>query len=159
MLNITVHSGWNLITLPWQTESVSIKDALSGYSWDKAMVYVNGNWYTYNKNRDTKYNLGFPEVNNRMGIWVNFTSDGVLSGPNIDIGNTSINLHKGWNLVGYPTELDRKVSDALSGIPWKHIETSDANGNTYALSSSDYMVAGKAYWIYVEEDCTWEVEW
>ena len=126
---------------------------------DRAMVYINNTWYTYDKNRDARYNLGFPMVDNTIGIWVNCTSSGTLSGPDENIGNTSIPLHEGWNLVGYPSGQDQKVSDALSGIPWQHLETADAIGNLYALSSTDYMIVGKAYWIYVTSDCVWTVGW
>ena len=70
-----------------------------------------------------------------------------------------MHLRKGWNLVGYPSSQDRKVSDALSGIPWVHLQTADADGNIYSLSLDDYLIVNRAYWIYVTEDCDWTVQW
>ena len=159
MLNISVHQGWNLITLPWQVNPVSITDALHGISWDRAMIYINGQWYTYDRNRPSRFNIGFPKVDNTVGIWVNCTSEGTISGPGGDLGNTTLHLKKGWNLVGYPSGNDRKVSDALNGVPWVYLETADSTGNIRALGSSDYLVVGNAYWIYVDQDWDWTVQW
>ena len=158
-IELDLNEGWNLISIPWQKEPQDIESVVSGISWDRAMVYLNGTWYTYDRNRPSQFNIGFPKVDNTMGIWINCTSDGTLSGLDENIGNTSIPLHKGWNLVGFPTGHDQKVSDALSGIPWEYLETSDASGKLYYLSSSDYMIVGKGYWIYVTSDCVWSVGW
>ena len=37
------------------------------------MVYINNTWYTYNRNKPEKYSLGFPMLDNTVGIWVNCT--------------------------------------------------------------------------------------
>jgi hypothetical protein len=158
-VNITTNAGWNLISLPWQTNPISIEDALSSINWTKSMVYLNGTWYTYNRERDAKYNVGFPMVDNKVGIWVECTDSGTIYGPGQNIGSTTIHLHSGWNLVAYPSSHDSRVSDALSGIPWEHLETVDGSGNMYGLSSDDYLVFGRAYWIYLTEDVDWTVEW
>ncbi len=155
--NITLHQGWNLITIRWSGEAVDINTAIDG-NWRRAMVYVDGTWHTYDRNREEKYNLGFPKLNSTLGLWIysfggNITSY-YLSTPR----NTTIHLHKGWNLVGYPSGNDSKVSDALSGVPWVYLQTADADGNIYSLSSDDYLIVNRAYWIYVSEDCTWTVE-
>ncbi len=157
-MDINVQSGWNMISLPWQRNKVSIEKALSGISWTKAMVYINNKWYVYNKERDAKYNLGFPEIDNTMGIWVECTENGVIDGPDWN-RSTTIELHKGWNLVGYPSTHAKKVSDVFYRIPWRYLETMDESGNMQHLSISDYMQTGKAYWIYVTSDCTWTVQW
>ncbi len=159
LLSFDIGSGWSLIGLPWQTEPANIWDALSTITWDRAMVYVDGNWYTYNTARDAKFNSAFPMVDNTMGIWVHTNSSVTLEGYAAAMKDTGIPLHKGWNLVAYTGHNDMKVSDALSGIPWTYVETSDASGNTYALSERNYMLFGTGYWIYVEEDCVWVVEW
>ncbi len=158
-VHVSVHKGWNLVTLPWITSPENISTALSGLQWDRASVYVNGEWYTYNRNRDAKFNVGFPTVDSTMGIWVECTSNGTINGTNHSPGTTDIVLHRGWNLVGFPSSHDAKVSDVLSGINWSLIKGADASGNQYSLSGSDYLRVGRAYWIRVDEDCTWSVEW
>ncbi len=117
-------------------------------------------WYTYNKNRDAKYNLGFPLIDNTMGIWVNVTSNSTLCGPSRDIGSTSIWLPRGWNLVGYPSNNNtRTVADALAGISYDYVQTANETGKIITLSSTDIMQPGKAYWIHVTADCIWTVSW
>ena len=153
-------SGWNLISFPWMNTPTSITDALSGWNWDRAMVYDNQNkvWYTYNTNRDSKYNLGFPQIDNTMGIWVEMSAHGDKSG--IGSGTTNITLYTGWNLVGYPSSTAQTVSDALNGIPYDIVQTYDnSTGNIEPLNSGDYMNPGQAYWIHVTADATWSVDW
>ncbi len=155
-----VHEGWNALTLPWATEPMSIEDALYSVEWDRAMVYVNGQWYTYNKERDAKFNAGFPLVDNTMGIYVHVISGDTLKGSyNAPITSTVIHLNKGWNLIGFPSGSDMKVSSALAGLDWKYLEGLDASGNTYHMGASDYMISGNAYWVYVEEPCDISIEW
>ena len=160
-MSIQVHIGWNLISLPWQTTSVNIENALYEISWDRAMIYKNGRWYTYNTARDGKYNIGFPMVNNTMGIWVHTTKNGTLLDSSKDIGITNINLYTGWNLVGYPSNNHtRTVADALSGVSYDYVQVyNTTSGQIETLVSSDIMQPGKGYWIHVTADCIWTVEW
>lgn len=157
-ISVSFNQGWNLISLPWLSSPTNIEDALSGISWTKAMVYIDGQWHTYNKNRDAKYNLRFPMVDNTMGIWVYASDSGTLTEKEPSIDSTDIVLHKGWNLVGYPSGTVRSVSDALSGISYEHIQMFDGN-SIVELASGDNMEIGKAYWIYVSHDQTWTVNW
>jgi len=158
-LEIDLREGWNLVSFPWQSKPTNVENPLRGVNWSRAMVYPNGTWKTYNRDRDAKYNQWFPYIDNIIGIWVYANENTTVYGKATSIGNTTIHLHKGWNLVGYPSAHDRKVSDLLSGIPWEHVETADATGYLYSLSSSDYLIVGKGYWIYVNEDCKWTVGW
>ena len=157
---VNVVSGWNLISLPWLKNPVNITTALDGFSWTRAIVYVNGQWYTYDVDRDAKYNIGFPDVDNTMGIWVYATADGNKS--DISSGTTDIQLGLGWNLVGYPTSMTMTVQDALSTFNGQYdiVQWYNAtSGNMETLGSDDYMVPGYAYWIHVTSAGTWSVDW
>ncbi len=158
VINVNFQSGWNLISLPWLNNSMNIDDALNGVSWDRAMVYINGQWYTYNEHRDPKFNLGFPDVDNTMGIWVHSTSDSTLTGPGDDIGSTTITLHKGWNLVGYASGTERALSDVMDGINYDCIQTFDGN-DIVTLDGNYTMTPGEGYWIHVTSGQTWTVDW
>ena len=157
---IHITKGWNLISIPWQNTTTNITNALSDISWDRAMVYINGIWYTYNTARADKYNLGFPDIDNTVGIWVNATADGTISGSKANIGNTSIILHKGWNLVGYPSITERAVSDALGGLSYSYVQTYDTDSQSIiTLSASDVFMPNIGYWIYANKTETWTVSW
>ncbi len=162
MVVVNFENGWNMVSFPWMNTTTTLSDALSGLSWDRAMVYNNQNkvWYTYNTARADKYNLGFPTLDNTMGIWVHVTSSGSENGPTTNIGTTTVSLYKGWNLVGYPSNTVRTVSNALSGIPYDIVQTyNTTTGQIQTLADTDNMVPGKAYWIHVTADATWSVDW
>ena len=160
-IEVNVHGGWNLISLPWQKSNVNISTTLSGINWTRAMIYRDGTWYTYNNARPTKYNIGFPDIDNTEGIWVYSTANGTLYGPGTNLGNRSIDLHKGWNLVGYPSSNNtRTVEDVLSGVSYVYVQAyNTSSGQIETLTPSDIMEPGKGYWIYVTEDSTWTVSW
>ena len=154
-----IFAGWSMLSFPWLEHMESVDSLLSDLSWNRAMAYIQGEWRTYNVDRDAKYNLGFPEINGSYGIWVSASDYYLLSGAD-RYESTSIQLYKGWNLVGYPSGTVRNVNSSLSGIPFLYVETYDAtSGNMMSLSGDDPLVPGQACWIYVTEDCTWTVEW
>ncbi len=160
---VNFESGWNLVSFPWMNTPTAITDALSGLSWDRAMVYDNQNklWYTYNTARDAKYNIGFPSVDNKVGIWVHNSASETLVAPGDSIGSTSIELYKGWNLVGYPSNnKTRTVSDVLSGISYDYVQMYNAtSGQMVTLGPSDIMMPGNGYWIHATAAGTWTVHW
>ena len=160
-MQITLEPGWNLISVPWQRDGVGIEGFLAGISWDRAMgYYPYDGWYTHDRNRAPRYNLGFPVVDNTAGIWVNITANCTLNGPSKDLGNTTIWLITGWNLVGYPSNTTRTVGDALAGVPYTYVQTYDRNlGDVVTLGPTDLMEPGKGYWIYVTEDWLWTIAW
>jgi len=159
-VSVNVVSGWNLISFPWMSTPENITSALSAFSWERAMVYQNGHWYTYNTNRASKYNLDFPQVDNKMGIWVYATA----SGTDTDTGNgsTNISMSVGWNLVGYPSSNSDTVSNALSTFTGSYDMVSrydTSSGQTVAMAASDNMEPGNGYWIHVTSAGTWTVNW
>ena len=154
------HSGWNLISLPWQGDYTDISDALSGINWTRAMIYENGQWYTYNKERPDRYNVNFPYVSNSFGIWVYSSENATKYGPGTEPSSTSSKLHVGWNLVGYPSSRERNVSSALAGINYSLVEAyNTSSGNMEKLSPDALMEPGVGYWIYANEECTWTLDW
>ncbi len=157
-IDINFQQGWNLVSLPWLSSPTDINTALNGVDWSRAMVYQNGHWYTYNKDRDAKFNTGFPMVDNTMGIWVYANQGYTLTGPGDDIGSTTITLHPGWNLVGYPSGTSRSMSDVMNGIAYDHIQAFDGS-SIFDLGGSDMMTPGAGYWIYVTSTQDWTVQW
>ncbi|GEM_PF-5737352 len=156
-VTVSLSQGWNLISLPWLTSPTSITDALSGVSWTRAMVYIDGQWHTYDKNRDAKYNLGFPLVDNTMGIWVDVSSATNFTHDICGISTTTITLHKGWNLVGYVSQTTRTVSDAMASFTgsYDYVQTYDGN----SIVDASQMELGHAYWIHVTSEGSWSIDW
>ncbi len=159
---VSFSNGWNLISFPWMTTPENINDALSGISWDRAMVYDNEKkeWITYNKNRDAKYNTAFPSIDNEMGVWVHATSAGEIVGPGDNIGSTTIPLYRGWNLVSYPSGTVNVTSGVMSGISYTYLEDYNSSAQSMqGVAGSDMMLPGHGYWIYADTNENWSVNW
>ncbi|GEM_PF-6315626 len=156
------HSGWNLISISWLRNPTDINTALSGVSWDRAMVYLNNTWHTYDIHRDAKYNRGFPLIDNTMGIWVHATSDGDLHSQMPDFTTTTIYLHKGWNLIGYPSGTVRTAQEIMSGFTgsYDYIQAYNSSvDNIVDIGQSDEMEMTYGYWIHVTSPGTLTIDW
>jgi hypothetical protein len=74
--------------------------------------------------------------------------------------STQISLNTGWNLVSYPSLIDRTVSDALSSIAGKYNAVyfyDTVIDREVKLTNGDYMHPGLGYWIHATENCIWEI--
>ena len=95
-----------------------------------------------------------------MSLWVHATANGTLMGPTGNIGTTNIRLHKGWNLVGYPSNSVRSVGDALYGISYDYVQMRNTRtGTIIALGATNLMKPGNGYWIHVTVAGMWILEW
>ena len=156
-VTVSFDDGWNLVSLPWLSNPTDINTALNGVSWDKALLYIDGVWYSYNPNVDAKFNLGFPEVDNSMGIWVHTTAAGSITHDICGMSTYQMDLHLGWNLVSYVSHTSRSVSDAMAGFTgtYDHVETYDGS----SVVEASTMELGHGYWIHVTSIGTWSVDW
>jgi len=104
-------------------------------------------------------------LDNTMGFWINVTAscDLIVFGLQSDF--TSIRLHQGWNMVGFPsnrtsyTVANLKADLGLGGIL---VDAPDSTAVPYYLQRAPDgypMRAGEGYWIYVPNDVTWTMEW
>ncbi len=171
---ITSSSGiWQFVSVPLDVNAdvlTVFDDSLwgdGGTAWDIIYWYdptdATDPWKSYNKNWGGIQDM--PDlVNNHMGFWIHIienNGDGVLTaGEGAESGIVQIELHAGWNLVGYPSNTQMQAQDALPGwgttvtkigyyddtAPYDIIETSDG---------STVMSAGNAYWVYATAATTW----
>jgi hypothetical protein len=106
-----------------------------------------------------KYRTLF-DIDHTMGFWIDITraDDFVVAGLVPEV--THIELGHGWNFVGYPSFIDRTLSQALSGVDWEKAQGYDYNPpfNLKKLFGSDVMTAGEGYWVWVEIAADWIVE-
>jgi hypothetical protein len=101
-----------------------------------------------------------------MGFWINITNlgDGNLTVYGDYDVSTNITLLAGWNLVGYPGQTSKNISEAFAAIGGtrdRPVEGFNAS-NTYKISQlpDAYMMQpGEAYWVHVNADCIWTVDW
>ena len=99
------------------------------------------------------------DIDHTMGFWIDITKpdDLVVAGLVPEV--TQIELGHGWNFVGYPSFIERTLSQALAGVDWEKAQGYDDNPpfNLKQLSGTDVMAAGEGYWVWVDLPQTWDI--
>ena len=168
VVNITLFTGWNLISLPLQPSDTSIDYLISDLSGQIVIQYYNastGGWTSY----DTA--AAFPGLNtlNSMSYgnayWLKSTLNQTLTIQGSIVRNHSISLVSGWNFVGFnssttamPNAINRLTNpiivwdyDTLTD-KWKVYDTSAMWPNTLTN-----MTAGKGYWLRSNVEQGWRI--
>jgi hypothetical protein len=168
--NITVlKEGWNLISTPLVPSEESITKLLESIEglYDNVMwcndtaEYLEWGHYHVNKT----FNVDYYGPNITNGIWVNITVAGdtpFYHKGALPTQNQSINITRGWNLLGYPSLTERNLSTALGnlnlGTDIETVWTYDATLHAWlVLNGSDRLKIGQGYWMYSKTGCTWNV--
>jgi len=172
--DIPVSVGWNLISVPTLQEDEDIASVLSdsagdgATTWDRALWYNPWDsaspWEQYCTGWDPSLN-GLTTLNHSMSIWINVVTagDGYLTVTGTEQSSTTIALHSGWNMVGYPAVDDSAytVSSLKSATGATAVEgfNSTAAYKTSSLQDSYVLKEGEGYWIHVPSTTTWTVDW
>lgn len=150
--------GWNFIS----TELIPSDKALdhilnddqNGISggYEKVMYYDagEGRWKTYVPGRAEHFNDDI-QLDQTMGLWIQASVDCNLTIEGHRPTTTTITLYPGWNMVGYPSEINRKASDTLPAEITKIgvLDGSAENNVAYHEDLSTVTLsAGKGYWTY-----------
>ncbi len=165
---------WTFVSVPLTVHTritAVFNDVLygdGGTTWDRAMWFDTQDaadpWKSFNKKGQASSN-DMPEIDNTMGIWLHITDnggDGVLTaGEGIMPASTSISLHTGWNMVGYPARnSEMTVAEALSGTGADRVEAFDSVSPYIKEAGPTYiMKPGEGYWVHVPTDTIWTVDW
>jgi hypothetical protein len=164
-----LYPGWNLISVPLLQNNTSIETVLASIDGKYDAV----EWYNITDTIDPwkHYKVGKPfgndlsKINETMGFWIHITQPGntiFIHNGTQPTENQTIALHKGWNLVGYPSLTKRVRTAALNNVDFGSdvdaIWTYDASsGQWMELELSDSFESGRGYWIHSLKETTWEV--
>ena len=153
--------GPHLLSVPLVQSNESIETVLQTVKYDKAWLYDSSSeewrWFTTSKG----YRRGLWNMNHTMGIWVNVTEDSNLTVAGVVPINTSIRLHSGWNLVGFPSfNAPYTVVDLRAEVGSMRVEGYDPTPPYHLRVLGDAVIlqAGFGYWVRVDADITWTVE-
>ncbi|RLC80495.1 MAG: hypothetical protein DRI61_05635, partial [Chloroflexi bacterium] len=158
-------AGWNLISVPMHQFNTSLEEVLVSIDglWDKVMIYDSTApepWMSTSPLKPAAFNE-ITDLDRTMGIWVHTTMACEFTSYGTEVSTTDIQLHAGWNLVGYPTMNSVDANTALSGTSWDGLECYDVAA-PYMLRDmlgTEMMETGKAYWVHVPADTLWTVNW
>jgi hypothetical protein len=167
---IPVQEGWNFVSTPLTPQNATLPDVLLDQDgdtmWTMVRHYELGSWRTWSLYAPPSLN-DLSEVNVSMGVWLyvepGFLGDGFVKVVGFAPSSTTITLKAGWNMVGYPAVDDSgyDVNDLIADTgatevmgfnpmtPY-HIET---------LAGNYVLKRGEAYWVSVNADTAWVVDW
>jgi hypothetical protein len=162
--------GWNLISTPFIQPSTQLDDVLSQLkgSYKAVMRYnttdLNDQWKNYLSVKPSHMN-DLKTIDHTMGFWIYITeSEDIVfdySGI-VPTQNQTINLCKGWNMVGYPSLSDKNRTQALNNLTFGQeidaIWTYNVGAQKWEeVGEDNYFLVGKGYWMHATSDCVWEV--
>jgi len=168
--NFTIlKKGWNLISVPLIQDDTNLQKVLEMI--DGVYDAIQWNDPTDQDDPWKHHKVGKPfgndlsKLNETMGFWVHITQSGdtiFLYNGTQPTSNQTIQLYKGWNLVGYPslTSYNRTVGlnnltfDTHVDSIWTYIASTQ---KWKELGPSDYFERGRGYWIHAKIECEWEV--
>jgi hypothetical protein len=176
--SIPLMIGWNLISFNVHPEDTAIATVLSSidsqydlvYAWDATGGHAGaGNWM--------RFAPGIPgntltTLDESQGFWIRMKSAGTLVITGTVPTTTNINLlttASGWNLVGYPSIVNRSMPSALEthgvtgySLVYAYHANETDTWKRYApdVPGNDLLevIPGWAYWIKVTETSIWDVE-
>ncbi|MFQ6107270.1 MAG: M14 family zinc carboxypeptidase [Thermoplasmata archaeon] len=159
---VPLRQGWNLVSLPLAPVSNDISMILSSISGKYTSVrYYRSNFSAdpWKENSAWKMYNDLTVANETMALWIDVPQDVNLDVEGVIAPTTKIHLFKGWNFVGYPSLSDRRLLDALAGVPTIEVQTYDPSPPYYLkeMSPGQYFRTGAGYWILVSEDTNWIV--
>jgi parallel beta-helix repeat protein len=168
--NYTIlQQGWNLISIPLIQDYQDITKVLEMIDgWYDAVQWYNTTdaCDPWKHNRVGKsFGNDLFKLNESIGFWIHITNSGdtifLYNGTQPTV-NQSITLHQGWNMVGYPSLINRTRDNTLNNINYGSdvdaIWTFDANTQAWQeIGPSDYFELGKGYWIHSKGTEVWDV--
>jgi len=115
--NISLYSGWNWISLNVVNNDMSLNSVLS--SIDGNGQFIKSQEYYADYYDDFGWFGSLNEIDNvSMYKLQMYGNDNInISGFNIDVSNTFLNLSSGWNWIGYSPQNSHEINTVLSNIP------------------------------------------
>jgi hypothetical protein len=165
-LVIPLSLGWNLVSVPFAQANASLEAVFASIAgkWDRAMWYdpadPEDHWKQHCTDWDPTLN-DLLAIDCTMGLWLRATENATLTLCGTPADSTSVLLRAGWNLVGYPTMTESIVAMAFWGTGADIVESFDPGAEylTAAMGPAQLMQPGKAYWVHVNFDAVWTVDW
>ena len=138
--NISLETGWNLISLPLILINKTLPEPFLGISGNYSSIFAyNASdaidpWKSYDPSRPSFLNdLKF--VDERMGLWIKMINKSTLTNTGQET-SLSFDIISGWNLDGYPSLTSQNVTNSLTGYSYASV---------FAYNASDAIDPWKSY--------------
>lgn len=159
--SVSLVSGWNLISFSLFPSDPAIEDVLTPITgfYTTVWSYQDGQWLMYDPLHPLFNNLN--TIQTGYGYWINMTKADTLTVAGT-IPSQSVNLKKGWNLVGFNGPEPISAKTALGSVTeletvWSYQKNDWLMYDPTKSDSSGLkdLTPGYGYWIKVKNDCTW----
>ena len=165
-----LREGWNLISIPRIQNNTKLEDVLSQINGSYGAVQFynasdpNDHWKHYHISKPTHLN-DMDSIYHTISFWIYITEPGGVRFEYFGTApseNQTIQLYKGWNMVGYPSPKSYNRTVGLNNLTFDSdvdcIQWFDAATKTWHFTGqNDYFVPGRGYWIHSKVEATWEV--
>jgi hypothetical protein len=170
VLERSLYAGWNLISLPVPPDDPAVEAAFSMIEGSYSLMYAYD--ADYPAPYWAKYDPDDPgsalqQVDTHHGYWIDMTISDALTITGTYAISTVIPLNTGWNLIGFPSSVEKPVSEILAPIagqytiiwgyeaadaadPWKKYDPAVPA----FLNDLEMMQPWYGYWIDVTEPTT-----
>ena len=142
-----------------------------GTTWDMILWFDPSDdadhWKSYNINYPGIQDM--PNVDNTMGVWVHLVNAGgppddvfLTVGEGFDPSGTTINLVAGWNMVGFPSQVEGYTAGDLKtdsvGLVTRIERFNDAAAyDIEVMPDGSAFQIGQAYWVYATAAYAWVI--
>lgn len=174
---LALEPGWNLVSFNVAPAAPAPAAVLAGLPFDLVFAWdaPTQSWRRHDPAAPAFAN-DLTMLTSHQGFWVRLLEAGTLVVPGpVVLPDTAIELHPGWNLVGYPSTAERPLPAALlsygvgqdfnliysyraadANSPWKLFDRSATFGNVLTA-----LAPGWGYWVNLTSNAprTWSVEY
>jgi len=166
--------GWNMVSMPLNPENSALPDALidldANTTWSKIKLYEpldpTDPWKSYEIGKPASLQE-LSDIENKQGIWLFIPDTGSLGDGFIRVegqepSSTVISLNTGWNLVSYPSMTPELASTTLPAAA-DMVSVFDADQPYLVRDEADLSMVmmndGEAYWVHVNTDSIWNIDY
>jgi hypothetical protein len=155
-----LYGEWNMFSVPliqFQISSDYVLQTiqgnytvLQGYHAGKSRPWIHWHW-----KKPPPFN-DIIRIDHKSGYYIRMANPDYLVVAGAVPTNTQISIKAGWNLIGYPSLINKTVNHALSSISGKYnmVEYYDPIlKKEVKLGPDDWMEPGFGYWIHATENC------
>jgi hypothetical protein len=164
IINISLNTGWNFVSIPGLVTNTTVESVFSPIKgkYDSVKYYdaFDERWKTWSASVSSMQSP-LQTINYTIGFWIRMLVPATLQVNVIIPMVTDIHLKAGWNMVGYPSNISKNITEAFGNLWGRITKVQEFNFTSpYYLREmkiNDMMEIGRGYWIYTMENVIWRV--
>lgn len=153
--------GMSLVSIPLVQWDESLTTVLQTVDYEEVWGYDSSSSRWSWQMESKPYNGALLTLDHTMGFWIDVALDSNLTVAGVVPMSTDIELHEGWNLVGFPSfSSSFTVGDLKASIAAVDVEGYDGAAQPYFLMElvdAEPLRTGSGYWVRVVNGSTWIV--